>query len=410
VKNLDFDVVAIDITSSMPSICIGNINKAGQIQSKAQVCVECSGIKKGVIEDLETVTVSLSQMIKAVKTQYGIDTRSAFINVPCYMCKISYHSVTEDIYNKEIDDEIVQKIKSKLLSAPRHEGYTVIDIALTKFMLDSNLETRDPLGKFANRLSASANIISIKTEYFEILKNLFEKLGMQMDGIVMNTLSGLSLLPFSDSERSNVVVLNISREITDITVCQFGKIAYVDTIFAGAKNIIKDVSIGLNISPEDAEKVLRNYPIADPQYIIQDIENSVKTASGESITFMLSDMVTFVRDRILDIYDICLERLEQEGILLSKDYKICIYGSDIEKYSGYMDLAQQVFDIKIKKIPYALFEVEDICYGAGCGMIRYISQHPLLRKESKLHVKHEPVFRKKKSSLLKKFIGFLKID
>jgi hypothetical protein len=218
---LDFDVVAIDITSSMPSICIGNINKAGQIQSKAQVCVECSGIKKGVIEDLETVTVSLSQMIKAVKTQYGIDTRSAFINVPCYMCKISYHSVTEDIYNKEIDDEIVQKIKSKLLSAPRHEGYTVIDIALTKFMLDSNLETRDPLGKFANRLSASANIISIKTEYFEILKNLFEKLGMQMDGIVMNTLSGLSLLPFSDSERSNVVVLNISREITDITVCQF---------------------------------------------------------------------------------------------------------------------------------------------------------------------------------------------
>ena len=388
VKILDFDIAVIDFTSSLLNVCIGSINKAGQVQSKVNVGVECNGIRKGVIYDMDTVVNALSETIKNIKNDYGIGIKSAFVNVPCYMCQVDQHFVTENVFNKEVDKDVLHNIKNKLLSVPKKDNSVVIDIALTKFILDNNMEVRDPLGKFANQLSASSNIVSLNSEYFTVLNNLFDRVGLQMDGIVMNTLSGLSLLPFSDSERSNVIMINISWEITDITVCSFGKIVYIDTIFAGAKNIVKDVSIGLNISVEDAERFLHHYPVADPLYIKSDLENTVRGINGENITFKLSDMVTFTRDRILDIYEIC---------------------ADIEKYTGYLDQVQQVFGLKYKKIPYALFEVEDICYGTGCGMIRYISHHPLLKRESLLNVKKETKHQKKES-ILKKVMGLLKID
>lgn len=406
---MDFDIAAIDFTSSLLNVCIGNINKAGQIQSKVNMSVKCNGINKGVVQDIDAVSSSLSYAIKKIKSEYGIGIKSAFINVPCYMCKISHNSVTENVYNKEVDTECMQSIKNKLLSVQKHENFVVTDIALTKFVMDSNMEVRNPYGKFANLLSATTNIVSLNSEYFKILTVLFENIGLQMDGIIMNTLSGLSLLPFSDSERSNVVIINISWEITDITVCQFGKIVYTDTIFAGVRNIIKDVSIGLNIGLEDAERMLKNYPVADTQYIKSDLENTLKMPDGKTVTFLLSEMISFVKDRVLDIYEICAERLAEKGIIVTEDYKICIYGADIEKYAGYADLAQKTFGMRIKKIPYALFEVEDILYGTGSGMIRYISHHPLLKKESNLNVKVENKSRNKES-ILKKFIRFLKID
>ncbi len=406
---MTIDIAAIDFTSSNLNICTGNVNKAGQVQSKVNYTVECNGIKKGIVQDIDTVSDVLYNSLKYIKTEHGIGIKSAYISVPGYKCIVNHNSVRENVYKQTVDEECLQSIKNKLLSVNKTDNYVVADIAVTKFLLDNNMEVRDPFGKNANTLSASANVISISKDYLSILVKLFENVGLNMDGIIMNTLSGLSMLPTSDSERSNIIIINISWEITDITVCRCGKIIYTDTIHAGAKNIIKDVSIGLNINFEEAENMLNNYPIADTQYIKNDFETTVKTSENETITFLLSDMIMFVKDRIYDIYEICMDKLFKQGINFNDCYNVCVYGSDIERYTGYNDLAQETFKTGIKKIPYAFFEVEDIRFGTCAGIIRYISHHPLLKKESEIVFKNTGR-ENKKDIIFKKFLRFMKID
>ena len=172
---MDYDIAVIDFTSSMLNVCIGNINKAGQVQSKVNISTECDGIRKGIVYDVDSVAYTLSDIMRRIRTEYGIGMKSAFICVPCYMCKVDYQLVTETIYNKEVDENVLHTLKNKLLSLPRQANYVVIDVALTKFILDNNMEVRDPLGKFANQISASSNIVSLNVEYFTVLNKLFEK-------------------------------------------------------------------------------------------------------------------------------------------------------------------------------------------------------------------------------------------
>ena len=77
------------------------------------------------------------------------------------------------------------------------------------------------------------------------------------------------------------MLLDVGAENTDIGVFEGNIFRYTNTIPLGGDNITRDISLVLNITMEEAEKLKRQYGLALRSFIDNDNEITLNTCKDE---------------------------------------------------------------------------------------------------------------------------------
>ena len=189
-------IVGIDIGISKVSTFVGEVNNFNQIETICNTSSKCSAIKKGIITDEEELSMSINRTISEAEDIAGIHIGSAYTTIPGKYITIVQNSIVKDTKDKlsgiTFKDVAMAIIQVREVQVP--DNKVLIDIVPDKFILDDGKAVDDPIGKFSNNFTLTAQVILADKEYIRKLKSVFKRCELEIDGVVPISLAERNLV------------------------------------------------------------------------------------------------------------------------------------------------------------------------------------------------------------------------
>ncbi len=378
-------IVGIDIGTSKVATVVGEVNNFNQIEVIGNSEVKCSGIQKGQIIDEEQIVNAIKQNIGEIEELANIKINSAYTTIPGKYVTIIQNSVfkeTRDKYAgislKDVTNSIMQV---RDIEIPEDE--VLIDIVPNKFILEDGSVMEDPIGRLSASFTLNAQLILAKKDYVKKLTSIFRKVGIEIDGIVPNTLVERNLVLDNNELNDNIMLLDIGAGNTDIGVFEGSTFIYTNTIPLGGNNITNDIAYVLQISIEEAERLKRQYGLALKSYINNDNEimlNSVREEKQNKV-IKSSELIEIIEARIEEIFSLVNKDITNVG-LKSKINNIVLTGQGITNISK-SDVAGKInLNIPVKMSTGRLVSTVKPVYRTAYSLVRYIAARPFAKTVS----------------------------
>lgn len=378
-------IVGIDIGTSKVSLVVGEVNNFNQIEVICNTEYKCDGIKKTKIVDEDEVAFSISKALEEAETETGLKINSAYVTVPGKYITIVQNSIVKEAKDKyagiSVKDVSSGIMQVKDVEIP--EGKVMIDIVTDKFILEDGKIVSDPVGNLSSNFTLNAQVILAEKDYIKVLTNIFRKAGLEVDGFVPVTLAERNLMLDNNELSDNVMLLDIGAGNTEIGVFESNGFVYTNTIPLGGKNITSDISLVLNISEEEAEKLKKQYGLAMKSYIDNDNEIILNSYKGDSKTKAIrsSELIEIIEARIEEIFALVNKDIASQGIK-QKINNVIITGQGIANINKSDVAGKVILNIPVKVATGRLISTARPDYRTAYALVRYIAARPFAKSVS----------------------------
>lgn len=277
-------IVGVHIGTTKVAVVVGEVNNFEQIETICSTSYKCSGLKKGKIINEEEISLSLAKTIQDAEDETNLKINSAYVTIPGKYVTIVQNSITKEVKDKYAGVSIrdVQNAIMQVKDIEIPDGKTLIDIVPDKIVLENGTIVTDPVGSLSSSFTISAQVILAEKDYIRQLTNIFKKAGLEIDGIVPETLAERNLILDKNELHDNIAIIDVGAENTDIGVFEGSTFVYTNSIPLGGDNITNDIALVLNISEEEADKLKRQYGLALKSFIDNDNDIILNTCKDNN--------------------------------------------------------------------------------------------------------------------------------
>lgn len=252
--------VGLDIGTSKVRCVVGTLDNSSD-QPKLSVVgygsANNSGMRKGVIVQLDDVANALHTAIAEAERISGIRIENATVNVNgSNVAGINSKGVIAiSSANKEIglSDKLRVEEAATIVQLPSNRE--IIQVFPKNYQVDGHDAVKEPLGMRGVRLEVETHMITAATSSLKSLDSVMEKAGVLASHRTVTGLAAAEIVLSRKQREAGALVLDIGASTTNLTVIEDGEIQYVAVIPMGGTNITNDLAIGLKVDLEIAEKV-----------------------------------------------------------------------------------------------------------------------------------------------------------
>ena len=400
-------IIGIDIGTSKVSTVIGEVNNFNQIEVIFTASHSCRGIQKGKIIDENEIAITISKIIKDAENDIGLKINSAYVTIPGKYITIVQNSITRDAKDRyagiSAKDVVSGIMQVKDIDIP--EGKQIIDIAEDEFILDNGKTVSDPIGSLSTSFTLKAQVILADKEYMKHISSIFRKANLDVDGLVPITLAQRSVALDTNEFNDNIMLLDIGAGNTDIGVFEGKNFIYTNTIPLGGDNITKDISLVLNITEEEAEKLKKQYGLALKSFIDNDNEillTTYKEDEGKKV-IKSSELIEIMEARIEEIFSLVNKDITSQGIK-SRINNVILTGQGITNINKSDVSGKIILNIPVKFATGRLVSLVRPEFRTAYGLVRYIASKPFTKSVgSSIDMGNEESFLKRTLEKIKEF-------
>ena len=378
-------IVGIDIGTSKVCTVVGEVNNFGQIETICSTSCKCSGLKKGKIINEEEISLSIAKTIKDAEEEANFKINSAYVTIPGKYVTIVQNSIMKELKDKfagislkDVQNAIMQ---AKDIEIP--EGKTIIDIVPSEVVLDNGKVVTDPVGNLSSSFNLKAEVILANKDYVRQLTSIFKRVGIEIDGIVPTALAERNLMLDTNELYDNVMLLDIGAGNTEIGVFEGNMLVYTNTIPLGGYNITHDISLVLNISEEEAEKLKKQYGLALKSFIDNDNEIMLNTCKDDNRNKVIksSELIEIIEARIEEIFAIINKDITNQNVK-SNINTVVLTGRGITNINK-SDVAGKInLNIPVKMSTGRLISTVKPEFRTSYALVRYIAARPFAKSVS----------------------------
>ena len=263
------------------------------------------------------------------------------------------------------------------------DGKTIIDIVPNDFILSDGQASKDPVGSLSQEFTLNAQIILADREYTRQLSTIFKKAGLEIDGIVPNTLAERNLILDVNELHDNVMLLDVGAGNTDIGVFEGSSFVYTNTIPLGGDSITSDIALVLNIGDDEADRLKKQYGLAMKSFIDNDNEILLNSYSGESKGKVIksSELIEIIEARIAEIFSLVNRDVTTQGIK-QRINNVVITGQGIANINKSDVAGKIILNIPVKMSTGRLLNTVKPAYRTAYALVRYIAARPFAKTVS----------------------------
>ena len=378
-------IVGIDIGTSKVSLVIGEVNNFNQIEVVCSTSQKCNGIKKGKIVDEEDIITAISRAVEDAESEADIKINSAYITMRGKYVTLVQNSVVREVKDrfagisaKDVSSVIMQ---AKDIDVP--DGKTIIDIVAEKFILDDGKIVSDPVGNLSTNITLKAQVVLADKDFVRQINGIFKKSNLEIDGLVPITLAERNLILDTNEFNDNIMLLDIGAGNTEIGVFEGSEFIYTNTIPLGGDNITNDIALVLNISPDEADKLKRQYGLAMRSFIDNDNEITLSTCRDESGFKIInsSDLIEIIEARVEEIFSLVNKDITSQGVK-GRINNVVLTGQGITTISK-SDVAGKInLNIPVKMSTGRMISAVRPSYRTAYALVRYIASRPFAKNIS----------------------------
>jgi len=378
-------IVGVHIGTTKVAVVVGEVNNFEQIETICSTSYKCSGLKKGKIINEEEISLSLAKTIQDAEDETNLKINSAYVTIPGKYVTIVQNSITKEVKDKYAGVSIrdVQNAIMQVKDIEIPDGKTLIDIVPDKIVLENGTVVADPVGSLSSSFTISAQVILAEKDYIRQLTNIFKKAGLEIDGIVPETLAERNLILDKNELHDNIAIIDVGAENTDIGVFEGSTFVYTNSIPLGGDNITNDIALVLNISEEEADKLKRQYGLALKSFIDNDNDIILNTCKDNNKNKIIksSELIEIIEARIEEMFLIINKELTNQGIK-PKINNVVLTGQGIVNISK-SDVAGKInLNIPVKISTGRLIGATKPTYRTSYALVRYIAARPFAKTVS----------------------------
>ncbi|MDN6253375.1 MAG: cell division protein FtsA, partial [Lactiplantibacillus plantarum] len=340
--------VGLDIGTTSIKVIVAERVK-GQMNVIGVGSARSNGLSRGVIVDIDKAAETIRSAVRQAEEKASIEIKKVIAGVPANLVKIErcrgMIAVADE--SKEINNEDVQNVAAAALVQSLPPEREVLDVIPDEFVVDGFDGIKDPRGMVGVRLEMHGTLFTGPKTIIHNTRKALEKAGLQIEQIVIAPLA-LSSLVLNDGEQDfGSIIIDMGGGQTTAAVIHDHQLKYTYVDQEGGQYITKDISVVLNTSIENAEKLKRDYGYADAQQASDDELFPVDVV-GQSTPEQISEqyLAEIIEARLDQIFDKVKQHLD-EIRALELPGGIVLTGG-VAALPGITDLAAQRFGTRVR--------------------------------------------------------------
>ncbi|MDR7399249.1 MAG: cell division protein FtsA [Armatimonadota bacterium] len=251
-------LVGLDIGTTKVCALVGEVDEDGEVHVAGVGTVPCSGLRRGVVTDLEATTRAVTEAVERAERMSGQPIRSAYLSVSGehIASQNSRGVVAVSRSDREISPQDVERVveaaRMAAIPAPDRE---IIHLLPRGFVVDGQDGVRDPVGMYGTRLEVEAHIVTGTSTFLANLVKCVHRAGLEVEELVLEPLASAEAV-LSPAERElGVVVCDVGGGTTSLGVFHAGGLVHTVVLPVGGNHITHDIAFGLRTPLPEAEKL-----------------------------------------------------------------------------------------------------------------------------------------------------------
>ncbi|HZH98029.1 MAG TPA: cell division protein FtsA [Fimbriimonadaceae bacterium] len=310
------EFVSVLDLGSTKAVCLAVSRADEGLRVLAMANVECRGVRRGVVADLEHTATAADSAIRKVQTILERDIESVVLGIGGQHIEGTLSQGFVPIYPRSRSitrDDVFQVINHsrQMLLPPDREQVQALP---REFRVDGERGIVRPVGMNGSKLEVVTYIATGQSTHIQNLERAVGMAGKKVEMMVLQPLaSGLSVVSKEEMEMGCAVV-DIGGGTTDVAVFSGGSIAYSSCIPVGGQLVTSDLSKLLKASPEEAER-LKQQSGAVLSTVVEAAETVDVMQLGQTHTRPMQRRVLceIIESRMNEIAVIVRQQIERSG-------------------------------------------------------------------------------------------------
>ncbi|PIE60023.1 MAG: cell division protein FtsA [Desulfobulbus propionicus] len=347
-----------------------------------------SGLKKGVVVNIEGTVQAIRQAVSDASDMAGCDIETVFVGIAGNHIKGFNSPGIIAINNQEIREKDINAVIQAAQTVKISDNQQIIHVLPQEYMVDDHTGIQNPLGMTGVRLVTNVHIVTADVTALHNLITSCNRAGLAVSEIVLESVASSHAVLSRDEMELGVSLIDIGGGTTDLAVFCNGSIKHTWELALGGNNLTSDLSVGLRTPLQEAEELKYLYGGALSSMIKENQIIEVPTV-GDRKPRRVSQrvMVEILEARMEEILQMVNKNMCASGYRNRINSGIVLTGGSA-LLANIVEMAEQIFDLPVRlgfpdQIQGKKAEIHSPRCTTGVGLVLYGSQsNRYLPKES----------------------------
>ena len=371
-------LVGLDIGTTKTTAIVGEITETG-IDIIGIGISPAKELRKGLVVNIESTVESIKRAVEDAEHMSGCRINSAYVSIAGSHVKGQNSLGIVAIKGREVGEDDVQRAieASKSIAIPVERE--ILHTLPQNYVVDGQDGIRDPVGMSGVRLEAKVHIVTGAVPSIQNIVKSVNRVGLDIDDIVMEQLAASEAILSSDEKDLGVVLIDIGGSTTGIAIFSEGSIKHTAILPVGGNYLTSDIATGLRTPFNDAERIKIRYGCAMAARIPKEEIIEVPSVGGREDRQVSRQILgRIVEPRMEEILTLALKEIVRSGYEDLLAAGVVLTGGTA-LLSGINEMAEQIFDMPVRRgNPTGIGGLSDVvnspAYTVGVGLIIYGSK------------------------------------
>jgi cell division protein FtsA len=262
-------IVGLDLGTTKTCCVVAEVDERGEPVITGVGLSPSSGIRRGVVVDIEAATRSVEDAVGKASQQCGAQVLSVYVGVTGeHIQSLNSKGVTAITHP---DREITEADKKRVLEQSRSivvpPDREILHAIPRSYSIDGQDGIHEPVGMCGSRLEVETHIVTGAQTFLLNVEKCIARARLGLKEMVLESLA-TALAVLTPAERDiGVCVLDIGGATTDIAVIVDGEILHSAVVPVGGNHVTNDIAQLLRVSADEAERVKVHYGSALPEQV-----------------------------------------------------------------------------------------------------------------------------------------------
>ena len=369
-------IAALDIGTSKVVCLIGSINDSQSIEIVAMGSYPSSGLKKGVVVNIDATTDAIQKSIEQAKNSFEGKIKNVFVGIAGNHIKsLNSHGIV-GIKDKEVTQLDIEKVIDAAQAVAIPSDQRVLHVLPQEFVIDDQDAIREPLGMSGVRLESHVHLVTCANNAIQNIEKCVKRCGIGIDGFVLEQLASSYSILSNDEKELGVCIVDIGGGTTDIAIFNNGSICFTGVIPIAGDQVTSDIAVALRTPTPQAEELKQKFGCAVSEFTKEADSIEVAGVGGRPPRELSRKVLSeIIEPRYVELFELVLAEIQRNGFENKIPAGIVLTGGT-SRMEGVAELAESIFKTTVRiGIPNNFKGMETILknpiYATSLGLLNY---------------------------------------
>lgn len=341
-------IVGLDLGTSKVTAMVAELRPDGRLEVVGVATQPCSGLKKGVVVNIEATVDAISRVVQEVEVMADCKIRDVYTGIAGSHIRSFNSNGMVAIKDKEVTPLDVERVIEVARAMPIPADQQILHILTQEFIVDGQDGVREPIGMSGARLEVKVHIVTGAVSAAQNLIKCVRRCGLEVVDLVLQPLASSFATLSEDEKELGVCLVDVGGGTTDLAVFTQGAIRHTAVIPIAGDQITNDIAMALRTPTAEAEGIKIDFGVAMQSLV--DPEETIEVPSvGDRASRRLSreSLAAVIQPRVQELFELVQAELRRSGYeeLLSSGL---VLSGGTAQLGGICDLGDEVFHLPVR--------------------------------------------------------------